>query len=230
MLEKAYNYLCVRSLLMAYDSQQLIDLVVDEATYKFFVDNIAFIMQEEDYLLVADELVQRASNLVHHYRFDYNKNKEINEQVNYIIDRLRDYRTMSFNHHVELSKKWFEEERKKREIPKKYATISNLLTLVFSDALYFSHMVSAEEFVIDNIMEYLSLINLFFNQFPAVFEDSVFLEVIKQNCQFLKTIPNLPKVYRKMVHKILDRFSKEYTEDPNIHVQVKCYFKKKDNN
>lgn len=230
MLEKAYNYLCVRSLLMAYDSQQLIDLVVDESTYKFFVDNIAFIMQEEDYLLIADELVSRVSDLVHHYRFDYNKNKEINDQVNYIIDRLRDYHTMSFNHRVDLSREWFKEERKKREIPRRYATASNLLTLVCSDAFYFSNMVSTEEFVISNIMEYLSLINLLLNQFPSSFEDSIFLEVIKQNCQFLKTLPNFPRVYMKMVNKILDRLNKEYTEDPNINVNVKCYFKKKDNN
>lgn len=230
MIKKVYNYLYVRGFLLAHNSSQLINMGVDENTYKFLVDGISSIMQEENYLLVADELVQRASNLVHHYRFNYNKNKEINDQVNFIIERLRKYRNMSTNHRIELSKEWFEEERKKREIPRRYATPSNLFTMIYLDAFSFSQMISTEEFAIVNTMEYLSLINLFFNQFPSIFENPVFLERIKHNCEFLKTLPNVPRIYRKMVNRILDRFSKEYIEDRDIDAKVKCYLKKKDNN
>lgn len=229
-LEETLNYLTVRSLLMNQTSDSLINLVDSEAIYQFFVDNISYIMQEENYILISDALGERVSDLVHHYRFDYNKNKKINDQVNYIIGRLNDYKIMSLNRRAALTKEWIKEESKNRGLSTKYATPENLFSLIALDGDYFQSMINiGEEFVLENIMEYVSLLNLLLNRFTSVFEDDLFLEITKQNCETIQSIPNLPKIYLKMIRKILCRINKEYTTDSDSKLKVKCYLKKKDN-
>lgn len=229
MIEEAFNYLLTRSLLMSKESNDLINLVDSEEMYKFFVDNISCIMQEEDYILVSDALIERVSDLIYHYRFDYIKNREINEQVNYIIGRLHDYREMSINRRATLCKEWIKEERKNRDLPAKDTTIEGLFSMIALDGEYFHSMINiGEEFMVENITEYLSLLNLLLNRFSQVFEDDLFLEITKQNCESIQSIPKISKVYLKMIKKILRRLDKEYIASSDVNVQVKCYSKKKD--
>lgn len=230
MIEEVFNYLIVRSSLTNHTSEELIELVKNKEDYKFFVDNISKIMMEEDFILISDDLIDSVSNLVHHYRFDYNKNKEINDQVNYIIDRLRDYKNMSLKHKIDLSNSWISQERENRGLSAKLATPENLLSMIALDGTYFYSMINiGEEFCIENIMEYLSLLNLLLNRFHAVFEDNLFLEITKQNCKVIQSIPKLPRIYLKMIKKILDRLNKEYSTTSDDNIEVKYYLKKKDN-
>ena len=229
MIEETFNYLLTRSLLMSKESNDLIGLVDSKEIYKFFVDNISRIMQEEDYILVSDALIERVSNLIYHYRFDYIKNREINEQVNYIIGRLHDYKEISINRRDTLSKEWIKEERENRGLLARNTTIEDLFSMIALDGEYFYSMINiGEAFRVENLTEYLSLLNLLLNRFPQVFEDDLFLEITKQNCEAIKSIPKIPKVYLKMIKKILNRLEKEYLANPDINVQVKCYSKKKD--
>lgn len=176
-------------------------------------------------------MIDNVSELVQHYRFDYNKNKEINDNVNYIIGRLHDYREMSIDRKKYITDNWIKEELEARGIPPKAIRLEQLLNLLILDESYFRKMLNIrEEFVIENLMEYLSLVNLLLNKFPKVFEDNLFLEITKQNCECIKSISKLPRLYSKMVQKILSRLKKEYSADTEVEVKVKFYLKKKEDN
>lgn len=229
-IEETLYYLAVRSLLVNQSSEDLINQIDSEEAYKLYVDNISRIMQEENFIFVSDALVQKVSDLVYHYRFDYIKNKQINDNVNYIIERFHDYKMMSSNRKVTLAKEWMKEEGKNRGLPAKYVNAEDLFSLISLDGYYFQGMINiGEEFAVENIMEYVSLLNLLLNRFSTFFDDNLFLEITKQNCEALKSIPGLPKKYLKMINKILDRINKEYADSSDVNVQVKYYFKKKDN-
>lgn len=229
MIGNVINYLAVRSILMGNTKEELIKLVKGESDYKFFVDNISLIMQQEDYILLSDELIERVADLVHQYRFDYNKNKEINDEINYIIGRLHDYRGMNPRRKDLLCQKWFDEELFYRGLSKKDANIARIYKMIALDGEYLYNMVNVGvEFSIDDILEYLSLLNLLLSRFPLVFQDNLLLEIAKQTCIAIETIPKLPKKYLKMIKKFLHKLKEKYPEAPSEKVEIKYYLKKKD--
>ena len=225
MIQEILDYLLIRNLLYNSDSEELIAVVETKENFVYILDNIYLLMQEENFVFLSPHLVMNVSAFIQKYRFDYNKEKEINDKMNYIIERLNDYRHMSSKRKELVIQDWILQESENRNLPLCYRNLTSVLGLISLDAFYFLNMVSIKEpFQIECLVEYLSIINIIINKFPQCFaEDIKFLEVTRQNLDSLAHNKNIPKVDARMVHRTLKKIRKTYStlEEENFQKVIK---------
>lgn len=227
MTQEILGYLLIRSLILNCSEDALIEEINDEEAFAYMIENIYLLMQEEDFLFVSPVFKDKVINFISKYRFDYIKNKEYCEQMNYIIGRFRDYELMSDDRKKYIVDNWIEEESKNRELPKCYQNIKNLFKLISLDALYIKGIVTiGEEFMISNIVEYVSIINIIMNKFPECFEDELFLEVTRSNLGQLKRIRGLGLINSKMVKKAYKKINENYQQVGQIDAEISYTLKK----
>lgn len=227
MIQEILDYLLIRSFLINSSEEEIIGVIETEENFAYILNSIYELMQEENFIFTSHFLCHKVQAFINKYRFDYIKNKEYCEKMNYIIDRFNEYNAMSDHRKKVIVNDWIEEEVKARELPRLYKNVYSLINLISSDMKYFQGMISVgEPFEIDNVIEYVSLINIMMNKFSNIFEeDKQFLEVTKLN---LETFSKIPLGYHnlKMVKKALKRLKNNYTNAEDVKVEVNYSLKK----
>lgn len=213
MIQEISDYLLIRSLLYNSDSEELIEVAKEKDNYIYILNNIYELMQEEDFIFVDPHLVTNVEDFIYKYRFDYNRDKEINDKMNYIIGRLNDYKNMSDKRKQFIIDNWVQEESQNRNLPFGYKNLNNLLSLISLDTLYYQGMISIDKpFNIEYVVEYVSIINIIMNRFSESFNDDIeFLEVTRQNLQILKDNKKISKIDSKMIKEALKKVNKQYS-------------------
>lgn len=223
MIQEILDYLLIRSVLLNSTSEEMINTINDTKTFPYIIKNINLLMQQEDFILLDKSLQYKVVDILQKFRFDYIKDKEVNDQMNYIIDRLKTYKEMSYDRKRYLVNEWIKQEAKTRELPWYYHTIKNLVSLISLDMYYFQRMIVTDEpFEIDNVVEYLSLLNIILNKFPDCFqEDKLFLELTREKCKMIKSISGFPKFIRKINKSILKRLNENFEVNEEVNKKVK---------
>ncbi len=221
MIQEILDYLLIRSTLVNSTSQEIIENTDDKAIFSYLVHAISSLMQQEDFLLVDPSFPEKVSDLIQFYRFDYNQEKDLNSEMNYIIGRLSDYKKMSFNRKQKLIQDWINQETKNRDLPK-YSGKENLLGLISLDGYYFCQMISIQQtFEIENAVEYLSILNIIHNKFPDFFkQDLSFVELNREICNHIQSSYQLPRFVLKMNRRILKKLNENYAIDSEIQKQI----------
>lgn len=231
MIQEILDYLLIRSLLINSTTEEIIEEIKDKDSFYYIVESIDKLMQEEDFLFVLSEYNEKTLDIVSHYRFDYNKDKELNDKMNYIIGRLKQLREISPERKKYIIDNWLEEEWKNRELPKKYQNIDDIVYLVSLDASYLIGIISLSQMEIKSVIEYSSLINIIINKFPDFFyEDKVLLEVIRKTLISLKKVPFLRFTEAKMLKNTLNKLNENYEITENLNTEVDLLVKKKTKN
>ncbi len=231
MIQEIYDYLSIRSNLTNYNSKQLIELAKDPDTFRYYIKNISKLMQEEDYLLTSWELMKGVEDLLQAYRFDFIKEKEINEKMNYMIGRLQDYRNLSPKRHLTLINRWIQEERKNRGFPFYCDQDELYFQLISLDEESFFQIFSLEShFEIKNPLAYLSLVHLLIEKFPEVWEDEILLGYNRSICEICSKIAPHISVEKVLAKKVLHKWNKRYGFKEEFHPSYTYTLKKKKEN
>jgi len=228
MIQEILDYLLIRSFLLNSNEKEIIDSVTNEEEFAYVLNNIYNLMQEEDFVLISSHLSDKVLSFISKYRFDYIKNKDYCDKMNYIIGRLHNYKNMSIDRKKYIVNNWIEEESKTRGLPKCYQNGEDLFSLISLDMKYLMGMISiGEEFVITNVVEYVSLINIIMNKFPECFEDDhLFLEVARNNLNALKKVPFMKLRYLKMIKDSLNKLNENYTVSTDVQIEKQYSLKK----
>lgn len=226
MIQEISDYLWIRDVLLCTDGKELIASASDKENFANIIYNISELMQKEDFVLVFNYIIGNIEELVYHYRFDYNKDKEINDNMNYIIGRLNAYKNMSEERKNYLCKSWVKDEFNDRLLPITFRNADNLVDLMQLDVEYITGMLNySEPFEIENVIEYLSLINLTINRFPDSFKDEDFYKATYNNLEGLKELEILPYNYKCYVKKTIKNLKK--VETTNLKEEKKIKIKRK---
>lgn len=229
MIQETLDYLLTRSFLACCSSEQIIESIDSKETFSYFVKNIVKIMEQENFIFTSQELINRVADTIYKYRFDYNKDKEINNNMNYIIDRIKDYKEMSNNRKRYIQEYWVEEECKNRSLPNKYKNIETLLEMVIYDSSYVYNILAAEIFYIENLAQYVSIINFVLNELNDDLEEDIsFLEVSLENLKLLEQA-KLKRSERKMLESTIRKLEdvctkKKGTEENDTKTLKKTNF------
>lgn len=225
MIQEILDYLLIRSLLYNSDADELIEAIKEKEDFTYVLDNIHMLMQEENFIFVAPHLVFNVSELITKYRFDYIKNKELNDKMNDIIGRLNDYKYMSDKRKQYIINNWIEEESNNRNLPLCYRNLTMLLGMISLDTAYFQGMINIDKsFDIGYVIEYVSIINIIMNKFPECFHDNPeFLEITKQNLMILKGNKEISRVDSRMIKRTIKKMQEKYSlsETKNFQKVIK---------
>lgn len=195
MIQEIYDYLLIRSHFLFDDN--MIERCGENDNFKYIVMNISKVMQREDYFILSSSLQKNVSDLIQKYRFDFNKDKVVNDEVNFIIGRLNEYKSISEKRKNEKVNCWLNEEYKVRNLPRKFRVFNNISKAIANEHVLFMKVcgmkldetgtnyipVSENEDYMENVdyFDYLQLINLLANRFPTVFYENNFLEITLNN-------------------------------------------------
>lgn len=228
MIQEILDYLLIRCLLLNSTSKEIIEKIQDKETFYYIIDSIYKLMQEENFVFALSEYNNKTSDVVNSYRFNYNKDKELNDKINYIIGRLQEFRSMSKGRKKDVIDNWIQEESQSRNLPKCYQNIQNLVDLVSLDIAYFQGMITVDEpFIVESVVEYVSLINIIINKYPECFnEDHLFLEVVRHNLVYLQSIPLIRSRDLNMIKKTLRTLNQNYDINEEIELDINKSLKK----
>jgi hypothetical protein len=172
------------------------------------------LMQEENFILTSDELIDSVSNLIQKYRFDYYKDKELNDKMNFIIGLLNYYKNLSTSDRIYLKEDWLTNECMHRNLPLCYHNYDSVIGLMQHDYEYFEKMLDVTTILdIDNVIEYLSLINIIIDKCPDLFQNEILLMVTESNCERFKKDSNCSKDCLRMIKDTLKKLKCFYKED-----------------
>lgn len=185
-IQKIYDYLYTRSIFNTKDianTKEIAKECEDPDNYKYLVTNLSKIMQNEDFFIsYQDEIL----DIVGTYRFKYNKDRELCEDINYIISRIYDYRRMDYKRQSYLYNEWLKKEYKDRGLAFTENNKSKVDKNIMDEIRIFSAITKYiavdkkmgniqydEEYTDTNIkgIDYLQIINLLANRFPEYFKD-----------------------------------------------------------
>ena len=214
MTQEIYNYLWIRSILCASNSDTIIKCIENNnVTYSEIIKEIAELMQKEDLVLTSDEIIEDFDKVVQKYRFDNLKNKDTNANVNYIISKFQDYRIMPIKRRVYLMNEFFKRENIDRGFPI-YGKLPNeeLMQLIVTDFdVFISHFTNIrdneKEVAVYSPIQYIALLNLLLSRFPEFYEDDL-METAINNINILIDSHNLKLPMLNYCKKTLKRFNK----------------------
>lgn len=212
MTQEISGYLLIRSFLLVNDTNELIEKAGDRESFGYIVKNIVQLIMKEDYFLITDDLIRKVFDFINYYRSIYINDKEINDNVNYIIRKLNEYKNMDFNTKKFLGQKWLKEEMMVRELPKEYQNIEVVLNLIVMDNTFTLALYGFNDSLVPTtnleIIEYLSLVNLIMNRFPEMFEQMNILALI-ESFNDIKTMTGLDTASKKFLNKTINNLIKK---------------------
>lgn len=228
MIHEIFDYLLTRSLLLNCSEQELIDSVDNEETFAYILDNIYNIMQEENYIIISPMLKEKVINFISKYRFDYIKNNNYCEKMNYIIKRVREYNQMSDKRKKDILNNWVEQESNLRGLPKRYQNPRTLFDFIMMDAAYISGMLNiGKEFEISVPIEFASIINIVMNRAPEIFEEEpILLEYAKFILGKLQTIKGLRFTDTRMLKNTYNIINEKYDKSEDVELEISYSLKK----
>ena len=185
-------------------------------------------MQNEDYFLLCDELCNRVSYFIQKNRFKFNYDKEANVEMNFIIQRLNEYKSLSEREKIRRAEAFIKEEYESRKMPNKYRVREELPLYISRDCTYFMEILGLEYtgestitsnpehcFEIDNYFEYLSLINWLIDKYPDFVLNTALPNQVKLTTDTICSIKKMPsyfKEYSKITAKNLKKLEKSYVK------------------
>lgn len=225
MIQEISDYLWIREILICTDTKGLIDAASEKEKFINIIFNISELMQKEDFVLVFDYVQNNIKELICKYRFDYNKDKEINDNMNYIIGRLNDYGKMNAARKDYLCKNWVRTEFNDRQLPLKYRNADNLIELMQLDFEYIIEMLKYNiPFEFNNIIEYISLVNLIIYKFPETFNDEGFYNTTKHNLDELRKSDEFTLDIKNYINKTRKNLKKvEPIKEEKIKIKRKIF-------
>lgn len=229
MIQEILGYLLTRSLLVNSSSDEIVESINNKDEFAYLLNNISSLIEEEDFLIVDTDMQDKVSDLIQKYRFEYNKDKELNETMNYIIGRLHNYKIMDDERKKYIVNNWIETEIKNRELPRQLHNIHDIFYFISLDCSYFMGIMSLATMEIKSVCEYSSLINLIINKYPEAFEeDKMLLGVINETLMNFKNIPLLRSYEKKMVKNTLSKIDSTYdmSECPDLEISFSLIKKK----
>ena len=231
MIQEIYDYLLIKSYFASEDETGLQLETEDNAKeqFKYIVENVALLMQEEDFFLLIPDIQEQLTDIIQKYRFKY-KSKEIYENINFIIDTLNRYKRIPENRKEKLINEWYKNEYKDRNLPFKYRNKNTVMVLCAIDFSFFDEliknqlsidvfnkkMIINESDEINNIIPFLSLINLMINRFEDFMLDIIDIEELYYCIDEISVLPNVPKECLKYIKVTLKQLDKLYTKKQKI--------------
>ena len=228
MTQEIFDYLLIRSYFANNSEKDIDELDFELEYYKSFLKNISMVMQKEDYFLLCDELCNRVSYFIQRNRFKFNYDKEANVEMNFIIQRLNEYKRLSENEKIKRAEAFIKEEYESRKMPNKYRVSEELPLYISRDCSYFMEILGLEyngdstissnpnhNFEIDNYFEYLSLINWLIDKYPDFVLNTALPEQVKLTTDTICSIKKMPsyfKEYSKITAKNLKKLEKSYVK------------------
>ena len=81
-------------------------------------------------------------------------------------------------------------------------------------------MLIDEVFTLNNVVEYISIINIIMNKYPEFFIDNPeFFEVTKQNLKIIKDNKEIKGIDFKMIRRTFKQMEKQYQLSENVNFQ-----------
>lgn len=205
MTLEIYSYLLIRNVLISFDSKTINENIRTHEEYTNIIKGLSELMKYEDFALVSSNLSDKILDIVQYHRFKFD-NKEILDDINNIIQKINQYRTMDINKKIDLLTEFYEKESKKRNLPAKYANSVPLINSLIEDDIYTYKAIfkcyetgEVKHLALDeyDIISYNSLINLINYEEPDFFTN----EVVRDNTiNILKQISSV----RRLNHNIRD--------------------------
>lgn len=182
---------------------------------------ISEIIQHEDITLICKDSQDEIISIVQKYRFDYLKDKEITESVNYIIDKFNEYTLISDAKKNNLINEWYKNECKDRLLPRKYCCYSyiDLLTvydlynyeimsgLIQATTDFFNRNFTTQNCEINALVSHASTFNLLITRFPDRFNKQSLETEINNLTKIINCI-ELSKTDLKYIKKIINNIEK----------------------
>ena len=212
MTLEIYDYLWIRNVLIAVDTKELVESIVGKEEYMVVVKCISSLMQNEDFLLAYPEAQNKVSDIVQTYRFKYN-DKEIFDDINYIIGRLNDYKNMPNERKNYLVNQFYVQEATNRDLPFMYKQSPDVIKCLIQNDIHtykdiFCYSAEGEKAVqldVFDVLDYVSLTNLMLNQFPNFFEDENYKKPTVHNLEQLSTLKKLPLDISRYIKKTIKK-------------------------
>lgn len=210
MIQEIYDYLWIRKYLMSVDIDTILENIKKEDNYEEIVTIISKLMQKEDFLLTYQYLQEKVRTIINENRFNYNQNKDINDEMNYIIYRLNTYRNMSDENKLRLINSFYEEEWKNRNLPLIYKPAINYLdNFIAADSECFVKVFfeytdkEKQETVYDTteLMPVCATSNLLANEYPEFYYNEEARDVMYETISAFRTFTKLPMLAKKYINK-----------------------------
>jgi len=175
MTQEIYGYFLIRSTIMNNEKEALINAYSDKGSFAYFIQNVAKLIEEDDFFLTSQELVERAEAVLYEYRFKYNKDKEINDDMNKIINKFREYKNMSIKETSIRYRNWLQKEGKLRGVPKIFSTPDLIYDSISKDFTNMTVIISTNGTLYPNdLLDYIMNVNYIANKFPVILlEDQI---------------------------------------------------------
>lgn len=232
MTQEISGYLLIRSYLMVTPKDTLIKLIgeSDEEYFKTLIHNIYTIMEKEDFVLMYKEVEEKIDSILLRYRFNYIKNKEINDEMNFIIGKLNQYKNLTVDEIFNKRKEFCKNEFKRRSLPSRLcapANVENMIVLDGEMVALITGINSESEYTIDldGILSYLSIINIMINEQSEYFLNSgVIDETLERISQIsvaindLDDYPKFRKIFMEYCRKTLKNIKKVQKKKSKIKI------------
>ena len=214
MIQEIYDYLLTRSSFM-FNKEVMIKECDTKDRFREITHNVVELMQKENFFIVYPEALKNINDLVQYYRFNYNKDKEINDDMNFIIERTNEYKNMTYNRKRYLASEWLKLEFKDRNLPWICQTEETVTGAMWNEVDIFLTICGytlsedgktyeyddnrQEQETITDVYRYLQIINLLANRYPGFFYD----EYNMQN-----TLYNLNSISEQKPTKLILKYVK----------------------
>lgn len=232
MTQEISGYLLIRSYLMVTPKDTLIKLIgeSDEEYFKTLIHNIYTIMEKEDFVLMYKEVEEKIDSILLRYRFNYIKNKEINDEMNFIIGKLNQYKNLTVDEIFNKRKEFCKQEFKRRSLPSRLCAPANIENMIMLDGemvALITGLSGETEYVIDldGILSYLSIVNIMINEQSEYFLNSgVIDESLERISQIsvaindLDDYPKFRKIFMEYCHKTLKNIKKVQKKKSKIKI------------
>lgn len=207
MIQEIYDYLWIRNVLISVDANDICNGITDKNQFIYIVKVISKLLEREDFPIVFQNAQQKIEDIIQKFRFMYN-DKEIVEDINYIIGRLNDYRNMRTDRQKHLITEFYYSENKDRNLPGFYKLLPEYIDLfIRNDAHIFTSFYANTDTSVairldqNDIINFSSLVNLLMNRYPEFFEDEGIRMRTVSNLNQIATIKGLDHYIAKHVKK-----------------------------
>lgn len=211
MTLEIYDYLWIRNALLAIDTKEINEAIINEDHYQYVLTCISGLLEMEDLPLAFDGLVSKIYDIVHYNRFKYKSNKVINDLANNIIGKLNQYKSLNEFKKEYLVQNFVEEEISVRNLPEPFSndmlTIAQLLP---TDYIVYTELMNVDELKYveidgNDVLDYISLVNLIMNKYPELLENEYFKECIVSCLNQIIKVPNVPRSLIKYSKSTLNK-------------------------
>ena len=235
MTLEIYDYLLIRSFFakatIDYNLEDLDEEFAREDFYNTLV-SINALMDKEAYFIVIPDALIDVEKILERYRFKYMKDKDITNEINQIIIKINTYKKILEKDKKKMAKVWYDEEIKDRVLPRKYQREDYIIGFLVYDYVFaktilrpfdseiFNEQVTFDTYQgqknINNVIPFLSVINLMFSRFPQFIEKYVDIDAIISRLHAITQMENITleelkymKATIKNIHKVTKKMNLE---------------------